>query len=82
LSPFEIRRARWDYRVIGEMTMKALPVLDERATGIDVGSESLHISIAGDSPRVFGTMTCDLDAVVKWLQSEAVRTVAIKATGV
>lgn len=62
--------------------MKALPVLDERATGIDVGSESLHVSIGGDSPRVFGTMTCDLDAVVRWLQSEAVRTVAIEATGV
>ena len=62
--------------------MKALPVLDERATGIDVGSESLHVSIAGGSPKVFGTMTRDLEALVVWLKAEGVRSVAVEATGV
>lgn len=62
--------------------MKALPVLDERATGIDVGSESLHVSIAGGSPKVFGTMTRDLEALVVWLKAEGVHSVAVEATGV
>jgi len=62
--------------------MKTLPVLDPKATGIDVGSESLHVSIAGDAPKVYGTMTRDLEALCAWLTSEGVRSVAIEATGV
>ena len=31
--------------------MKALPVLDPKAAAIDVGSEKLHVSIAGDTPQ-------------------------------
>lgn len=62
--------------------MKVLPVLDERATGIDVGSESLHVSIAGGTPKVFGTMTRDLDALAAWLSAEGVHSVAVEATGV
>jgi transposase len=62
--------------------MKALPVLDERATGIDVGSESLHVSIGGATPKVFGTMTRDLDELVRWLKAEEVRSAAVEATGV
>jgi hypothetical protein len=37
--------------------MQALPVLDPKAAGIDVGSEQLHVSIAGDTPKIFGTTT-------------------------
>lgn len=62
--------------------MNALPILNERATGIDVGSESMHVSIGGDAPRVYGTMTKDLEALVAWLKAESVRTVAMEATGV
>jgi transposase len=62
--------------------MKPLPVLDPRAAGIDVGSEKLHVSIAGDTPQVYGTMTVDLLALRDWLKSEGVRTVALEATGV
>ena len=62
--------------------MKSLPILDERATAIDVGSEQLHVSIAGDAPVVFGTMTRDVQAVVAWLQQHGVRSVAMEATGV
>ncbi len=62
--------------------MKQLPVLDERATGIDVGSEKLHVSIGGATPRVFGTMTCDIEALCAWLEQEAVHSVALEATGV
>lgn len=62
--------------------MKALPILDERATGIDVGSERLHVSIGGEAPCVFSTMTRDVQRLVAWLQERRVRSVAMEATGV
>ena len=62
--------------------MKALPILDERATGIDVGSEKLHVSIGGGAPRVWSTMTSDVQALVAWLIEQKVRSVAMEATGV
>jgi transposase len=62
--------------------MKALPVLDPKAAAIDVGSEKLHVSLAGEAPKVFGTFTGDLEALRDWFQQEAVRTVAMEATGV
>lgn len=62
--------------------MKTLPVLDPKAAAIDVGSEKLHVSIAGDSPQVFGTFTADLEALRDRLLAQGVRTVALEATGV
>jgi transposase len=62
--------------------MKTLSIINEHAAGIDVGSESLHASIAGDAPRVFGTMTSDVDKLVQWFVAERVRTVAMEATGI
>src|SRR6266700_6793044 len=62
--------------------MKALPVLDPKAAAIDVGSERLHVSIAGEEPKVFGTFTGDLEALRDWFKQEEVRTVAMEATGV
>ena len=62
--------------------MKALPILDPKAGGIDVGSEKLHVSIGGDAPKVFGTFTSELEALQGWLKQQAVRTVAMEATGV
>jgi transposase len=64
------------------LTMKALPVLDPKAAAIDVGSERLHVSIAGETPKVFGTFTSDLEALRDWFQGQGVRTVALEATGV
>lgn len=62
--------------------MKPLPVLDPKAAAIDVGSEQLHVSIAGDTPKVFGTFTCQLEALRDWFKTQDVRTVALEATGV
>jgi transposase len=62
--------------------MQALPVLDPKAAGIDVGSETLHVSIAGDTPEVFGTTTGQLHALRDWLKEKGVRSVAMEATGV
>jgi transposase len=62
--------------------MKALPVLDPKAAAIDVGSEKLHVSIAGDAPKVFGTFTSDLENLRAWFKENHVRLVAMEATGV
>jgi transposase len=62
--------------------MKPLPILDEKATAIDVGSEQLHVSIGGDAPVVYGTMTREVSALVAWLRERGVRSVAMEATGV
>ncbi|MDE3066627.1 MAG: IS110 family transposase [Verrucomicrobiota bacterium] len=62
--------------------MKSLPVLDSKAAAIDVGSEKLHVSIAGEPPKVFGTFTGDLESLRHWLLQQSVRTVAMEATGV
>jgi transposase len=48
--------------------MQTLPVLDGKACGIDVGSEQLHVSIAGDTPKIFGTTTGQLHALRDWLK--------------
>lgn len=61
---------------------KSLPLLDEKACGIDVGSERMHVSIGGGEPRVFGAMTRDIGALVQWLCEQGVRSVALEATGV
>src|SRR5512139_1374776 len=45
------------------MPTPSLPVLDATAAAIDVGSEQLHVSIAGGPPKVFGTTTGELHAL-------------------
>ena len=62
--------------------MNTLPVLDPKAAAIDVGSEQLHLSIAGGPPKVFGTTTAQLHALRDYLLSQEVRSVAMEATGV
>ncbi len=62
--------------------MKTLTVLDPRAAFVDAGSEPMHVSVAGDEPAVFGTVTSQLHALRDWLKSQGVRSVAMKATGV
>lgn len=62
--------------------MNELVLTDAKATGIDVGSERLHVSIGGGVPRVFGTMTRDLEGLCAYLRQECVRSVAMEATGV
>ena len=62
--------------------MKTLAVLDPRAAFVDVGSEHMHVSVAGDEPMVFGTVTSQLHALRDWLKSQGVKSVAMEATGV
>lgn len=62
--------------------MKTLEVLNVHAAGLDLGSEKIHASVAGDAPRVFGSCTADLRALRDWLQAAGVQTVAVEATGI
>ena len=62
--------------------MKQLPILDMRAAFCDVGSESMHVSIAGGAPKVFGTVTSQLHELRDWLLGENVNSIAMEATGV
>lgn len=64
------------------MTTPNLPVLDPAAAAIDVGSETLHVSIAGGPPKVFGTTTGQLHTLRDWLKEHGVRSVAMEATGI
>jgi len=64
------------------MTTPTLSVLDPTAAAIDVGSEQLHVSIAGGPPKVFGTTTGQLQALRDWLKENGVRSVAMEATGI
>ena len=62
--------------------MTSLAVLDPRAAFVDVGSEKMHVSIGGGPPRVFGTVTSQLEALRDHLLEQKVRSVAMEATGV
>jgi transposase len=62
--------------------MSALAVLDPCAAFVDVGSEKMHVSIGGGPPRVFGTVTSQLQALRDYLLENKVRSVAMEATGV
>src|SRR5882762_1902734 len=64
------------------MTTLSLPVLDPTAAAIDVGSEQLHVSVAGGRPKVFGTTTGQLHELRDWLKAQGVRSVAMEVTGI
>ena len=64
------------------MPTPSLLVMNPNAAAIDVGSEELHVSIAGGRPKVFGTMTGDLHKLRDWFKAEGVQSVAMEATGV
>jgi len=66
---------------INHMSM-SLSVLDPLATFVDVGSEQMHVSIAGGPPEVFGTFTTELHRLRDWLSERKVKSVAMEATGV
>ncbi len=61
---------------------RKLPVLDPLAAFVDVGSEHMHVSVGGDEPKVFGTVTSQLHALRDWLLEQNVHSVAMEATGV
>jgi transposase len=65
-----------------DASMKSLPVINPKAAAIDVGSEQLHLSIAGDAPVVFGTVTDEVYRLRDYLKEHSADSVAMEATGV
>lgn len=59
-----------------------LPILNAHTAGIDVGSEKFFVSIAGNTPKVYLTVTSQMQELCEHLKAEGVRTVAMEATGV
>jgi transposase len=64
------------------VSMKSLPIINPHAAALDVGSEQLHLSIAGDAPVVFGTVTDEVYRLRDYLKTQHVTSVAMEATGV
>jgi transposase len=63
-------------------TTPTLAVLDPLAAFVDVGSEQMHVSVAGGPPEVFGAVTSQLHRLRDWLRERGVKSVAMEATGV
>ena len=67
-------------------TTVVMPLVNANAAGIDVGDRFHAVAVpeGRDEKRVqtFGTMTCDLQAIVKWLRRCKIDTVAMESTGV
>ena len=65
---------------------EAMPVINPNAAGLDIGSEEIWACVpanrAQQPVRKFGTYTPDLHALVDWLQSCGIETVAMESTGV
>ncbi len=59
-----------------------LPFINSRAAAGDVGSESIHVSIAGGPAKVFGTFTRHLEELRDHLLAEQVDSFAMEFTGV
>src|ERR1700757_1934206 len=64
------------------MSTPSLLVLDPTAAAIDVGSEQLHVSVAGGPPKIFGTTTGQLHELRDWLKAQGAKSVAMEATGI
>jgi transposase len=63
-----------------------MPLVHPDAAGIDVGDTIHAVAVpeGRDDERVrsFGTMTCDLEEIIKWLRQCSIDTVAMESTGV
>jgi transposase len=63
-----------------------MQVVRPDAAGIDIGDTIHAVAVPPDRDeepvRQYGTFTCDLDAIVKWLKQCGIRSVAMESTGV
>lgn len=68
------------------LRIEVMPCVFPNAAGLDIGSTAIVAAVAPDRGaepvRVFGTFTPDLHALVDWLVSLGIDTVALEATGV
>ncbi|MBV8732298.1 MAG: IS110 family transposase [Acidobacteriia bacterium] len=67
-----------------------MSIIYRRCAGLDVHKKSISVcaqaQVGGQQPRkepaIFGTFTCDLQAMADWLKARKVRHVAMESTGV
>lgn len=59
-----------------------LNIINHKAAAGDIGSETIHVSIAGGPVRVFGTMTRQLIELRDYLEANGVDAFAMEFTGV
>jgi transposase len=67
--------------------VRALRVMREKVAGIDLGSREHWVCCPGEKEhkpnvRTFGTTTPQLQKLADWLESEAIESVAMEATGI
>jgi hypothetical protein len=59
------------------------PVINPHAAGADIGAREIYVAVptacTGEPVRAFPTFTEDLRALVAWLQSHGIKTVAMEA---
>ncbi len=71
---------------VGDEIFEKMDVIHRDAAGIDIGSQTHHVSVAEDrdnpSVRSFGCFTPDLEAMAAWLKQCGVKTVVMESTGV
>lgn len=63
-----------------------LPVINDRAAGIDIGSRFHVVAVPADLDeqpvRTFKAFTADLECMARWLSDTGITTVAMESTGV
>ena len=59
-----------------------LPIINAHAAGVDVGSEKFFASIAGQEPKVYLTVTSQMQQLCEDFKAAGVQTVVMEATGV
>jgi len=63
-----------------------LPIVNDRAAGIDIGSRIQVVAVppdlSDDPVQTFGSFTQDIERMADWLVSLGIKTVAMESTGV
>ena len=56
--------------------------VNDRAAGIDIGSEKVFVSIDGETVENFGTYTCEYQRLIAYLHQHGIQWVGMEATGI
>jgi transposase len=64
------------------MSDKGFSVITENVAGIDIGTEKYHVSVDGQTVKVFGTNTPSTIELISYLKTSGIKDVSMEATGV
>ena len=69
-----------------DLKQRGLPVIHDRAPGIDIGSRfhvvAVPVDLAKEPVQTFQAFTADLERMANWLINLGITTVAMESTGV